>query len=162
MKIVLAAALALALAGALAGCTGSDAPPPQAAAPKVGVPDPQAATYAPQLGVQLAAFYKTPNGVYYQDTKTGTGMAAAPGARVFTKYEGWLPDGTRFDGGAIDFRLAQGDVIRGWDEGIQGMRVGGVRKLVIPAELAYGSDGSPPDIPPNATLVFQVELTDVK
>ena len=158
MRIVLAGALAL----ALAGCAGGDAPQQQAAAQKVGVPDPQAATYAPQLGVQLAAFYKTPNGVYYQDTKTGTGMAAAPGAQVSTKYEGWLPDGTRFDGGQIDFRLAQGDVIRGWDEGIQGMRVGGVRKLVIPAALGYGAEGMPPDIPPNATLVFQVELTDVK
>jgi FKBP-type peptidyl-prolyl cis-trans isomerase len=156
MKTVRAAALALALAACTAADVQSDAPAAK------GVPDPQAATYAPQLGVQLAAFYKTPSGIYYQDTKTGTGTVAAPGAQVFTRYTGWLPDGKQFDSGSIDFRLGQGMVIRGWDEGIQGMRVGGVRKLVIPAELAYGAAGAPPDIPPDATLVFQVELTDVK
>ena len=161
MKHVIAGALALALTAACGGDAKSDggaAPAAQTA----GVPDPTAATYAPQLGIQLAAFYKTPNGVYYQDVKVGTGMAAAPGAQVFTKYEGWLPNGTRFDGGQIDFRLAQRQVIDGWDEGIQGMKVGGVRKLVIPANLGYGATGAPPDIPPNSTLVFQVELTDVK
>jgi peptidylprolyl isomerase len=128
----------------------------------VGNPDPLANTYAPDLKIQLPAFYKTPNGVYYQDTKVGTGMVAAPGAQVTAKYTGWLPDGTQFDSGTYPFRIGGGMVIAGWDEGVQGMKVGGVRKLVIPAALGYGETGSPPDIPPNATLVFEVELVDVK
>ncbi len=151
-----AGALLLALAAA---CT-TDEKPEMPRAP--GNPDPAANTYAPALGIQLPAFYKTPNGVYYQDTKVGTGLVAAPGAQVTAKYTGWLPDGTKFDGGTFPFRIGGGMVIAGWDEGIQGMKVGGVRKLVIPAALGYGAAGAPPDIPPNSTLVFEVELVDVK
>ena len=151
--------LAATLALTLAACTADvkpDAPPP------AGNPDPAANTYAPALGIQLPAFYKTPNGVYYQDTKVGTGLVAAPGAQVTAKYTGWLPNGTKFDGGTFPFRIGAREVIAGWDEGVQGMKVGGVRKLVIPAALGYGEAGAPPDIPPNSTLVFEVELMDVK
>ena len=151
-----AGALLLALSTA---CT-ADVKPETPRAP--GNPDPAANTYAPALGIQLPAFYKTPNGVYYQDTKVGTGMVAAPGAQVTAKYTGWLPDGTKFDGGTFPFRIGGGMVIAGWDEGVQGMKAGGVRKLVIPAALGYGAAGAPPDIPPNSTLVFEVELVEVK
>ena len=147
---------ALTLVLALAACTSDvqpDTPPPPP-----GNPDPTANTYAPALGIQLPAFYKTPNGVYYQDTKIGTGMVAAPGAQVTAKYTGWLPDGTQFDSGTFPFRIGGGMVIAGWDEGVQGMRVGGVRKLVIPAALGYGEQGAPPDIAPDETLVFVVDL----
>ena len=152
----IAGALLVALSTACTSDVKTDAPPP------AGIPDPAANTYAPALGIQLPAFYKTPNGVYYQDTKVGTGLVAAPGAQVTAKYTGWLPNGTKFDGGTIPFRIGAREVIAGWDEGVQGMKVGGVRKLVIPAALGYGEAGAPPDIPPNSTLVFQVELVDVK
>jgi peptidylprolyl isomerase len=154
--IRLAGVLMLAAAAACTSDVKPDAPR------AVGNPDPLANTYAPDLKIQLPAFYKTPNGVYYQDTKVGTGMVAAPGAQVTAKYTGWLPDGTQFDSGTFPFRIGGGMVIAGWDEGVQGMRVGGVRKLVIPAAMGYGEAGSPPAIPPNATLVFEVELVDVK
>lgn len=159
VRAVLGLALILA-----AGCT-SDVKPDAPRAP--GNPDPLTNTYAPALGVQLPAFFKTPNGVYYQDTKVGTGMVAAPGAQATVHYTGWLPDGTKFDssrdgGQTFGFRVGGGMVIAGWDEGVQGMKVGGVRKLVIPAALGYGEAGAPPDIPPNSTLVFEVELVDVK
>jgi FKBP-type peptidyl-prolyl cis-trans isomerase FkpA len=125
-------------------------------------PDPAQNTYATPLGVALSAFTKTPSGLYYRDVKEGTGAVAAPGQTVRVEYTGYLPNGNRFDtsvGAApIEFPLGQGAVIRGWDEGIAGMKVGGQRKLVIPAELGYGSVGSPPDIPPNSVLVFDVEL----
>ncbi len=90
----------------------------------------------------------------------------ALGCRVAVHYTGWLPDGTKFDssrdrGEPYTFTLGAGDVIRGWDEGVNGMRVGGRRKLVIPAALAYGSEPPGGDIPPDATLVFEVELVAV-
>ncbi len=153
--------LAVAALALAAACTTEQGGPP-----KVGVPDPTQATYAPALGVQLAAFYKTPGGVYYLDTQVGTGTVAITGRRVSAHYTGWLPDGTKFDssrdrGEPYTFTLGAGDVIRGWDEGINGMKVGGRRKLVIPAALAYGSNPPGGDIPPDATLVFEVELVAV-
>jgi FKBP-type peptidyl-prolyl cis-trans isomerase len=154
-----------ALALLLAACT-SDVKSDAAPAP-AGNPDPAANTYAPALGVQLPAFFKTPNGVYYQDVTVGTGLVAASGQEATVHYTGWLPNGTKFDssrdgGEPFSFGLDQGMVIRGWDEGVKGMKVGGRRKLVIPAALGYGEQGAPPDIPPNSTLVFDVELLAVK
>ena len=82
-------------------------------------------------------------------------------------YVGTLTDGTKFDssrdrGQGFDFKLGAGQVIKGWDQGVAGMKVGGVRKLTIPPELGYGARGYPPVIPPNSTLVFEVELLDVR
>ena len=92
---------------------------------------------------------------------------AESGQSVSVHYTGWLTDGTKFDssvdrGEPIAFKLGSGMVIRGWDEGLKGMRVGGKRKLTIPSAMAYGAEGRPPVIPPDATLVFEVELMDVK
>lgn len=100
------------------------------------------------------------------DLKVGTGKEAKAGDRVTVHYRGTLTDGTKFDasydrGDPFQFTLGAGEVIKGWDQGVAGMKEGGKRKLVIPGDLAYGPQGSPPTIPPNATLVFEVELLKV-
>ena len=98
------------------------------------------------------------------DLKAGRGPAARPGQRITVHYSGWLEDGTRFDssherGKPFSFRLGAGNVIKGWDEGVPGMKVGGKRMLIIPPALAYGEKGSGSGkVPPNATLLFEVEL----
>ena len=107
-----------------------------------------------------------PSGLKYEDVKIGTGDEAEAGKTVSVHYTGWLTNGTKFDsskdrGQPFDFPLGGGRVIRGWDEGVQGMKVGGVRKLTIPPELGYGARGAGGVIPPNATLVFEVELLKV-
>ena len=108
----------------------------------------------------------TPSGLKYQELVVGTGMEAVAGKQVSVHYTGWLTDGTKFDssldrGTPIDFQIGTPNIIRGWNEGITGMKVGGKRKLTIPPSLGYGEDGRPPVIPPNATLVFDVELVGV-
>ncbi len=108
----------------------------------------------------------TPSGLVYEDISVGEGDAAAAGQRVSVHYTGWLTDGTKFDSSKdrndpFDFPLGAGHVIRGWDEGVQGMQVGGVRKLTIPPALGYGARGAGGVIPPNATLVFEVELLKI-
>jgi FKBP-type peptidyl-prolyl cis-trans isomerase FkpA len=108
----------------------------------------------------------TPSGLIYVDLSEGEGEAAQAGQRVSVHYTGWLTDGTKFDSSKdrndpFDFPLGAGHVIRGWDEGVQGMKVGGVRKLTIPPELGYGTRGAGGVIPPNATLVFEVELLKI-
>ncbi len=100
------------------------------------------------------------------DLVVGQGAEAVAGRRVTVHYVGTLTTGAKFDSSrdrneAFDFVLGAGDVIRGWDEGIAGMRVGGKRKLSVPPELGYGARGFPPVIPPNSTLEFEVELLDV-
>lgn len=99
----------------------------------------------------------------YEINKRGSGQSARKNQTVFVKYDGRLKsNGKRFDKGTIDFRLGTGQVIRGWDMGVEGMQVGEKRKLFIPAGLAYGSQGAPPQIPRNAALVFDVELVRLK
>ena len=109
----------------------------------------------------------TPSGLQYEDTVAGTGDEAKAGRSVRVHYTGWLyidgARGTKFDSSKdrnepFEFGLGAGHVIRGWDEGVQGMRVGGTRVLVIPPELGYGARGAGGVIPPNATLMFEIEL----
>jgi FKBP-type peptidyl-prolyl cis-trans isomerase FkpA len=109
------------------------------------------------------------SGLQYEDTVQGSGATASPGNSVSVHYTGWLYNdgvkGAKFDsskdrGEPFEFDLGAGMVIRGWDEGVQGMQVGGTRVLVIPPALGYGARGAGRVIPPNATLMFEVELLD--
>src|SRR5262252_7158521 len=100
------------------------------------------------------------------ELKDGNGAEAQPGKRVTVHYVGTLTNGEKFDssrdrGKGFTFKLGAGQVIKGWDQGVAGMKVGSVRKLTIPPDLAYGARGFPPVIPPNSTLVFEVELLAV-
>jgi FKBP-type peptidyl-prolyl cis-trans isomerase len=109
----------------------------------------------------------TPSGLKYTDEVVGNGAEAKTGQTAVVHYTGWLLDGKKFDsskdrGQPFSFPLGRGQVIRGWDEGVVGMRVGGKRTLIIPADLGYGARGAGGVIPPNATLKFEVELLDLK
>nr|4DZ3_A Chain A, Peptidyl-prolyl cis-trans isomerase [Burkholderia pseudomallei 1710b]4DZ3_B Chain B, Peptidyl-prolyl cis-trans isomerase [Burkholderia pseudomallei 1710b] len=108
----------------------------------------------------------TESGLKYEDLTEGSGAEARAGQTVSVHYTGWLTDGQKFDSSKdrndpFAFVLGGGHVIKGWDEGVQGMKVGGVRRLTIPPQLGYGARGAGGVIPPNATLVFEVELLDV-
>jgi FKBP-type peptidyl-prolyl cis-trans isomerase FkpA len=123
--------------------------------------------FSASLEVDTTAMTKTPSGLRYQDVAEGQGTEAAADRTVSVHYTGWLPNGEKFDSSRdrnepFSFTLGAGQVIAGWDEGVAGMKVGGRRKLVIPADLGYGTAGAPPAIPPGATLVFDVELLDVR
>ena len=105
----------------------------------------------------------TDSGLKYEDLVEGDGEIATPGQQVTVHYTGWLTNGNKFDSSKdrkdpFRFKLGAGHVIRGWDEGVAGMKIGGTRKLTIPANLGYGAQGAGGVIPPNATLVFEVEL----
>ena len=107
------------------------------------------------------------SGLQFQDVVVGTGQVATPGDALSVHYTGWLTDGTKFDsskdrGQPFEFTLGQGQVIQGWDQGLNGMRVGSTRRLTIPPELGYGAGGTGGVIPPNATLIFEVELLTIK
>lgn len=109
----------------------------------------------------------TPSGLKYVDQVVGTGEMAVAGKTANVHYTGWLENGKKFDssvdrGQPFSFPLGAGRVIKGWDEGVQGMKVGGKRKLTIPSDLGYGSRGAGGVIPPNATLVFDVELLGIR
>jgi FKBP-type peptidyl-prolyl cis-trans isomerase len=122
-----------------------------------------ATTQSPGSGANQVV---TQSGLKYEDLVTGTGTAAKVGDTISVHYTGTLEDGTKFDssvdrGTPYEFTLGQGRVIPGWEEGIQGMQVGGKRRLTIPPDLGYGANGYPPVIPGNATLIFDIELLAV-
>jgi len=142
------------------GCGGGPGvePPP-------GPSPPEKIVFAPELGVDLEVMQRTASGLYLQDLRVGEGFAAQRTSLVSVRYVGYLPDGTVFDatgnGEPFQFRLGGNEVIRGWNQGIPGMRLGGIRRLVVRAELGYGSRGRG-RVPPNATMVFDVQLVDVR
>lgn len=130
-----------------------------------------AATFGGTASAADGSAVTNPSGLKYVDSKTGTGAEATAGKNVSVHYTGWLDQngekGKKFDssvdrGEPFQFKLGAGMVIKGWDEGVQGMKVGGKRTLYIPAALGYGSRGAGNAIPPNANLIFDVELLDVK
>lgn len=160
-----AAACAALLAAAACGGDARDDWPDAGGANHAPV-DPAEQTYAPQLNVDVQRMQRAPSGLYTFDVREGSGQPAQPGDAVAVHYTGWLPDGREFDssrgGDPFVFTLAQGEVIQGWDEGVAGMRPGGQRRLVIPSALAYGEQGAGGVIPPHATLVFDVELVEIR
>lgn len=122
---------------------------------------------APGIPPLTGEIKTTPSGLRYIDEVVGTGAEAKAGQTATVHYTGWLTNGNKFDssrdrGEPYAFTIGQGRVIKGWDEGVAGMKVGGKRRLIIPFELAYGASGRPPVIPPSAALIFDVELMGVQ
>ena len=127
---------------------------------------PAPAAIQPAGGQSAGKLVKTPSGLQYEDLVPGSGDSPKPGKKVTVHYTGWLIDGTKFDSSLdknepFTFVIGAGQVIPGWDEGVMSMKIGGKRKLVVPAALGYGAAGAGGVIPPNATLVFEVILLDI-
>lgn len=159
--------LAAASLAAFSACTKKSET--ESAAPAQGAaPSAPSTPSTPTTSASSAGSVKTlPDGLKIEDVKVGTGAEAVAGKLVSVHYTGTLADGKKFDssldrGQPFQFPLGQGRVIKGWDEGVAGMKVGGKRKLTIPAELGYGAAGAGGVIPPNATLLFDVELLNVQ
>ncbi|HYO46421.1 MAG TPA: FKBP-type peptidyl-prolyl cis-trans isomerase [Gemmatimonadota bacterium] len=144
--------------------TTEEATPPEQATTSMS--DPSTTTYAPELDVRLERMTRTESGLYYEVVKEGAGATVAPGQTAVVHYTGWLPNGTQFDSSRgrepFSFPVGAGQVIAGWDQGVAGMAVGEQRLLVIPPDLAYGATGAGGVIPPDATLVFEVELLEIR
>ena len=149
------------------------AAPAGAAAPALSAPAPPTADISKKpattkINGKTVTLKATPSGLQYYDIKVGTGPSPSPGQTADVRYTGALPDGTKFDSSydrgtdPFEFPVGAGQVIKGWDEGVATMKVGGVRRLVVPADLAYGDQSPSPKIPANSTLVFDVELIAVK
>jgi len=167
---MLSLVLVFALLGAFAltGCSSpaeqpASSPTQESAAPPTGSEAPAEA--APDLGGTKAELDATTE-LKIEDLVEGTGPAAKAGDTVTVNYTGWTTDGAKFDssldsGQPFPFQLGTGYVIKGWDEGVAGMKVGGKRRLTIPSDMAYGEQGSGTAIPPNSVLVFEVELLGV-
>jgi FKBP-type peptidyl-prolyl cis-trans isomerase len=125
------------------------------------------ASQASKPGASGGKMQSTPSGLQYEDLVVGSGATPRSGQTAVVHYTGWLDDGKKFDssldrGRPFEFQVGVGQVIKGWDEGVATMQVGGKRRLLIPAELGYGARGAGGVIPPNARLTFEVELLDVK
>ncbi len=158
--------LALALAFGAFGCAAGGGTS-NTTSSSAGTPKTASKTTASAAGGVTAGTITLSDGLKYEDLKVGDGAVADNGSKVSVHYTGWLADGTKFDssldrGQPFEFTLGNGNVIRGWDEGVKGMKVGGKRKLTIPPDLGYGAAGAGGTIPPNATLTFEVELLGVQ
>ena len=167
------------LGGTVNAAIAAELPTPQwqsvlvASRPIEVAPSLQFASHFPSAGLLLADAYsgetemiETASGLQYTDLVEGTGATAGKGDKVEVHYVGTLENGSKFDSSrdrdtTFEFKLGAGRVIKGWDEGVAGMKVGGKRKLVIPPDLGYGKRGIGP-IPPNSTLIFEVELIGIK
>ena len=169
-SVVLAQGMALFALVLIVGCDVRDRGRTERPADDAGANEESVvpAEFAEALGINLSDMQRTPSGLYIEDLVEGRGLAARSGHVVVVHYTGWLPNGEQFDstrdaGEARSFQLgARRDVISGWEEGVAGMRIGGKRRLVVPPQLGYGPRGVPGAIPPNATLVYEFELLDIK
>ena len=158
---LLAAAAWLAIA-----CGGPDAEGGSAAETDASAEVVMDTEFADELDVDLEQMTRTESGLYYEDLEPGSGLASREGHVLETHYTGWLTTGEQFgtsrEGSPYSFQLGRHQVPRGFEEGVTGMRIGGVRRLVVPPALGYGARGQPPTIPPSATLVYEIELLDIK
>ena len=153
--------VALAMLAGVVGCKANEGGTTAGGSAPEVAPPPAASAAGLSGGVVTL-----PSGLKYEDLRVGEGPIADNGMRASVHYTGWLTDGTKFDssldsGRPYPFVIGAGSVIRGWDEGVKGMKVGGTRVLTIPPEMGYGARGAGGVIPPNATLVFEVELLGV-
>jgi peptidylprolyl isomerase len=143
--------------------SASTTPTPVSNAGRVSTPQPAAGdiertAFAPALNVHLDSMMRRASGMYVQDLQTGTGAVATRGRTVIVRYSGFLADGKMFDSGEASVTLGSNKTIRAWEEGLLGMRVGGRRRIVVPPTMGYGARGSGDVIPPNAVLVFDMEI----
>lgn len=173
MMRIVALVVALVLALVVCGCKAQQPETEAVEAESVESESPEATEEVDAVDVARKLGTPTENevvtmdsGLEYIDVKVGEGAEAKAGQTVSVHYTGWLVDGSKFDssvdrGQPFEFPLGGGSVIKGWDEGVAGMKIGGVRKLIIPSDLGYGSRGAGL-IPPNSTLIFEVELLGVK
>jgi len=133
--------------------------------PEQAVADPVMLTYHPDLQIDVTEMIHRASGLMYQDVTEGAGTPLAAGRTAVVRYTVWLHDGTLIESNRdlepFAFRVGAGDVIEGWDEGLVGMRTGGQRRLIVPYKLGYGETGSG-DVPPYATLVFDLELLEIR
>ena len=150
------------MVAATTGCSSSAQTTPQTTPPAQS----QVATTAPAPSAPAASKIPDVTELKIKDLVVGKGATAKVGSTASVNYTGWLTDGTQFDSSIgrapFEFVIGQGGVIEGWDKGVAGMKVGGKRELIIPPAMGYGAQGSPPVIPPNATLRFDIELLSVK
>jgi peptidylprolyl isomerase len=164
----MAAPLVVVLIGLIGACAGGGEDSAQSDQTAAAAAETDAPAPPPVSGEEQVQF-----SMRYVDVAPGAGEEALPGMCYYAHYTGWLTDGTKFDSSRdtasdgqprtpLGFHQGRRNVIAGWDAGFEGMRVGGQRRLIIPYQLAYGIDGRPPIIPPRATLVFDVELMDVR
>ena len=133
----------------------------------LGVACAQSDSSGPRNEVNMDSYTTTPSGLQYKDLVVGSGEEARQGVTAVVHYTGWLLDGTKFDssldrGTPFEFAIGKGQVIKGWDEGVGSMNVGGKRELIIPPDLAYGDRGAAGVIPPGASLKFEVELIELR
>jgi FKBP-type peptidyl-prolyl cis-trans isomerase len=162
-------ALSLFALAALGCGRGGDSPATDSdasAAVEDPIETPTEAEFAEELGIDLEAMQQRPSGLYYVDLEEGRGLAAQPGHVVVVEFTGWLPNGVQFDssderGQPEEFPLGARRVIIGKEQAVEGMRIGGVRKVVVPPELAFGARGRG-NIPPNATLIYEIKLIEIK
>ena len=119
------------------------------------------APFAASLQIDLAAMTRTATGLYYEEIAPGSGDSVAAGQTATVAYTGWLIDGRIFDSGEFSFRLGAGQVVAGFDEGVTGMRPGGIRRIIVPPALGYGNRGSGP-VPPDAIMIFRIELLAIE
>lgn len=161
LRLTVGLAVMFGAAGCSGGASSSSSTTTIVTTPQPIAGDVERTTFAASLNVDLSKMTRRASGLYVEDLRTGTGPIAARERTVAVKYIGWLPNGKQFDTGEISVSLGKNAVIRAWEEGLLGMRVGGVRRIVSPPNMAYGNRGAGTDVPPGAVLVFEMQMMSV-
>ena len=151
----------LAALGSSAAACGGGASSAVSSSPAPLASDVERTAFASSLGVHLDSMSRRPSGLYVRDLETGTGAVVTRGRTAVVRYTGWFANGKEFDSGEVSVSVGSHQTIAAWEEALLGMRVGGKRRIVTPPNLAYGAQGTQ-GIPPNAVLVFEMQVTDVE